>query len=144
MSLLVGCRQLFDVRQMAIGEFEAALLPDQITASIELLNAETFSVWADPRLVDSLSRSNISTVFLGGSYLEEDVLIAALQGAALGYDVRILADLSVARIELDRALVLDRLLQHGVVATTMRQAILEWAVSLGDAAAIHKARQLLT
>ncbi|MCA6121277.1 hypothetical protein J6500_05065 [Bradyrhizobium sp. WSM 1704] len=144
LSLLVGCRGLFNVRQIALGECEAGLLPDPVAASIEHLDADVFSLWADPRIAGYLATSDIGTVFLGGSYLEEDVLIAALQGAGYGYDVRILADLSIARSEIDRPLLLDRLAQHGIVATTMRQAALEWAVSLGDAAIIRKVRELLS
>jgi len=144
LSLLAGCQELFTVRQLAIGECEMALLPGQSVASIEHLEGEVLSFWEDLRLADRLSGADVGTIFLGGSYLEEDVLIAALQGAGRGYAIRILTDLSIARTEPDRILVFDRLAQHGVVATTVRQAVLEWAVSLGDAATIDKARRLLS
>ena len=61
-----------------------------------------------------------------------EVFIAALEAVRLGYDVRLLADLSVARRDTDRSLVLDRLALHGVLMTTVRQALLEWAVCLDD------------
>lgn len=71
-------------------------------------------------------------VFLGGAWLEEEVLIAALEGVRRGYDIRLLADLSVARLEIDRCLALDRLAMHGVPAMTLRQALLEWAAFVDD------------
>lgn len=80
----------------------------------------------------SLAASNVGAVFLGGAFLEEEVFIAALEGVKLGYDVRLLANLSMARHEGDRPLVLDRLALHGVLATTVRQALLEWAVCRDD------------
>jgi hypothetical protein len=57
--------------------------------------------------------------------------------------VRLLADLSIARIETDRTLVLDRLALHGVPAVTVRQALLEWATSLEDPILKQKVQQLL-
>jgi nicotinamidase-related amidase len=80
----------------------------------------------------SLAASNVGVIFLGGAWLEEEVFIAALEGVRFGYDVRVLADLSAARVETDRSLVLDRLALHGVLATTVRQTLLEWAVCLDD------------
>jgi hypothetical protein len=60
-------------------------------------------------------------IFRGGAFLEEIVFIAALEGVRLGYDVRLLADLSMARREAERAPVFDRLALHGVLTTTVPQ-----------------------
>ncbi|MEH2484132.1 hypothetical protein [Bradyrhizobium sp. AZCC 2230] len=70
-------------------------------------------------------------------------MIAALGGAKRGYDVRVFSDVTVARREADRSLVLDRLAHHGVLATTIGQALLEWSVSLDDPAVSARIQQLL-
>jgi hypothetical protein len=96
------------------------------------INAKPLSLWQDRTFTQSIGMSEASVVFLGGAWLEEEVLIAALEGVRRGYDVRLLADLSLARLETDRSLALDRLAMHGVPAMTLRQALLEWAAYLDD------------
>jgi hypothetical protein len=80
---------------------------------------------------------------LGGAWLEEDLFIAALEAVRRGYDVRLLADLSAARVDTDRTLVLDRLALHGVLATTVRQLLLEWAAFVNDPLLKRNVRELL-
>ena len=143
-ALLSACREVFSIPQIAIGEYEQDLLPDHIPASIERFHVEPLAVWRDPRLAARLTESGAAVVFLGGAFLEEEVLIAALEGVRHGYDIRLLLDLSVARDERDRSIALTRLAHHGVLATTLRQAFLEWAVSLGDQAISRKIRELLS
>lgn len=91
-----------------------------------------------------LVAADVGVIVLGGAWLEEEVFITALEGVRLGYDVRVLADLSIARLEVDRSLVLDRLALHGVLAMTVRQALLEWAVCLDDPVVKQKVRLLLS
>ena len=81
---------------------------------------------------------------IGGRADSHAKVIAALEGARLGYDVRVLADLTVARVEADRSLVLDRLALHGVLATTVRQTLLEWAICLDDPILKQRVLQLLS
>ncbi|KRR25227.1 hypothetical protein CQ14_09410 [Bradyrhizobium lablabi] len=85
------------------------------------IDAKPLSLWQDPTFSESAGISDASIIFLGGAWLEEDLLIAALEGVRRGYDVRLLADLSVPRLEIDRSLALDRLAIHGVPAMTLRQ-----------------------
>ncbi|MFH0299942.1 hypothetical protein AAFX91_22430 [Bradyrhizobium sp. 31Argb] len=142
--LLPVCHEFFAVPQFAVGAYERDALPDQITASLEHVDLDALTLWRDHRFAERLARADVSVIFLGGGFLEEEVLIAALEGARQGYDIRLLADLAVARLEADRALVLDRLAHHGIVATTIRQALLEWAVSLDDPAVSRKIQGLLS
>jgi hypothetical protein len=76
--------------------------------------------------------------------LEEELFIAALEAVRLGYDVHLLADLSLARSEADRSLVLDRLALHGVLATTVRQSMLEWTVCLDNPDSSRRIFKLLS
>ncbi|MBR0828560.1 hypothetical protein JQ596_23780 [Bradyrhizobium manausense] len=144
LALLPACRELFGIPQIAVGEYEPRILADHVAASIEHLDLDVLSLWRDPRLAARLAETRDVMVFLGGAFLEEEVLIAALEGARHGYDIRLLADLSVGRHEADRPLVLTRLAHHGILATTIRQALLEWSVSLGDQAVGQRVQQLLT
>jgi hypothetical protein len=143
LTLLPCCQEIFGVGQTAVGEYEPGRLAEQVARSIAPLPMDDLLLWRDHRFIDSLAASNVSVIFLGGAWLEEEVFIAALEGVRLGYDVRLLADLSVARFEADRTLVLDRLALHGVLMTTVRQALLEWVVSSDDPTSKQRVRQLL-
>ena len=144
LALLPACRDVFGVPEIAIGEYDQSILTDQIAASIEHLDIDFLSLWRDPRLAAQLAEAGVGVVFLGGAFLEEEVLIAALEGARRGYDIRLLSDLSVDRHEADRPLVLARLAHYGILATTIRQALLEWAVALGDDAVSRRILELLS
>ncbi|MCK1479465.1 hypothetical protein IVB27_33165 [Bradyrhizobium sp. 197] len=134
LALLPACLDVFGIRQIAVGEYQPGILPAHTTASTEHFDVDALYAWRDPRLAARLAESAAGVIFLGGAFLEEEVLIAALEGAEHGYDIRLLSDLSVARDEADRSIALPRLVHHGILATTIRQALLEWAVSLGDQA----------
>jgi hypothetical protein len=144
LALLPVCQDVFGVSQLAIGEYEPNQIPDEVARSILQMNIDGLSLWHDQEFTASLTASNVGVILLGGAWLEEEVFIAALQGVRLGYDVRVLADLSVARVETDRSLVLDRLALHGVLATTVRQTLLEWTVCLDDPILKQRVRQLLS
>ncbi len=144
LTLLPFCREMFGVVQTAVGDYEPSQLEEQVAHSITPLHIDDLSLWRDQHFTDSLVASNVSVIFLGGAWLEEEVFVAALEGVRLGYDVRLLADLSVPRLEADRPLVLDRLALHGVLTTTVRQALLEWAVSLDDPILKQRVRKLLS
>jgi hypothetical protein len=143
-SLLQPAFEILGVGVHAIGEYDSALLPEALAPSMTRLDGDGLSLWRNERFTASLAASNIGVMFLGGAFLEEEVFIAALEGVRLGYDVRLLADLSVARREMDRSLVLDRLALHGVLATTVRQALLEWAVCLDDPILKQRVLELLS
>ncbi|WP_050421221.1 hypothetical protein [Bradyrhizobium tropiciagri] len=142
LALLPAVFQVFSITLNLVGEHEPSWA-GQIPGVVTIPDADPLELWHDARFIASLTTSNTSLLFLGGAWLEEDVLIAALGGATLGYDVRILADLSMARLEADRQLVLDRLALHGILTTTLRQTLLEWAVCLGCPIARQHVQQLL-
>ncbi|WP_074816236.1 MULTISPECIES: hypothetical protein [Bradyrhizobium] len=108
------------------------------------MDVDPLRLWRDGSRALSLAMGKAGIVFLGGALLKEDVLIAALEGGAHGYDVRVLADLSVPRREGDRPLVFNPFALHGVLTITVRQALLEWAVSCDGPVAIGKVRPLLS
>ncbi len=108
------------------------------------LDVDAFSIWRDQRFTDNLASCETGIIFFAGSWLEEEIFIAALQAAERGYDVRLLSDLIAVRTGADRSLVFDRLALHGILATTLRQTLLEWAVCLHNPLLMQKVQQLLS
>jgi hypothetical protein len=146
LSLLRAGLELFAVPSTVVGECEpfGSRATEQPVRSMIQLDVDVLSIWQDRRFADSLVSSETRIIFLGGGWLEEEIFIAALQGAERGYDVRVVSDVVVARVESDRPLVFDRLALHGIVATTVRQTLLEWVVSLNDPLLKKKVQQLLS
>ena len=144
LTLLPAALEIFGVGVDAVGEYDSTQLPEALAPLIKPMDGDGLSLWRNERFTISLAASNAGVIFLGGAFLDEDVFITALEGVKLGYDMRLLADLSLARREADRSLVLDRLALHGVITTTVRQALLEWAVCLDDLLLKQKVRKLLS
>lgn len=94
-------------------------------------------------LISTLGAAGTSVLYLGGKWLEEEIFISAIGAAGLGYDVRVLIDVSKAKREIEREVALERLAQHSVLKSTVRQMLLEWAVALDDAAVSDRVRTLL-
>lgn len=143
-ALLAACQEVFGIPLIAVGEYDRDALSDRIAECIEHLDTDALSSWQSPRIAARLAASDPGVIFLGGAFLEEEVLIAALEGARHGYDIRLLADLSVGRYEADRPLVLARLAHYGILATTVRQTLFELAVSLGDQTISERVQDLLS
>jgi hypothetical protein len=144
LGLIPAIREIFGVMTHVAGDRHSPFLTDRIADAMTSLADDPIMLWHQDWWAAEAEASAIELVFLGGAWLEEDVLIAALLGAGQGYDVRLLADLTVARRAEDRQLVIDRLALHGIETTTLRQTMLEWASSLDDLAAIRSVRQLLS
>jgi hypothetical protein len=144
LSLLRAGLELFAVASIVVGEYQPFGTGAEVTDSVTGLDADVLSIWHDRRFTDALSSSDIGVILLGGSWLEEEITIVALQGVKLGYDVRLLSDLVRARVEEDRSLAFARLAAHGILATTVRQTLLEWAVRLDDALVKQRVQQLLS
>ncbi len=143
LALLPAAAEIFGVDVDVIGQYDPAQFPQRLASAIIPLKGDDLTLWRDSQFTASLKASGTNTVFVGGAFLEEHVLVTALEGARLGYDVRLLADLSPARVASDRALVVGRLALHGVVTTTVRQALLEWAVCLDDPILIKRVQMVL-
>ena len=145
-SLLRTGLETFAVPLTVVGECEALRdgVPEQLAPLMTQLDVDVLCIWQDRRFTDALASSETRIIFLGGGWLEEELFIVALQGAHRGYDVRLLSDTVVARVEADRPLVFHRLALHGILATTVRQTLLEWAVCRDDPLLKKKVQQLLS
>ena len=91
------------------------------------------SAWADTPLGAALAASDRSSLLLGGYWLDECVTFTALNALAEGYDVYLLTDASPPLDVNERYTAILRLVQAGVVPTTTKQAIREWAADIADA-----------
>lgn len=142
-SLLSAAHDIFGIRTCVVGANDATELAEN-GSFFSIVDDDPWRLWRDGSHALSFATGEAGIVFLGGAWLEEDVLIAALEAGAQGYDVRVLADLSVPRREADRPLVFNRLALHGVPTMTVRQALLEWALSCEGPVAMGRVRQLLS
>ncbi len=144
-SLLQTGLEMFAVASTLIGECQPfGIRGQQLVHSMTQLDVDALSIWHDRRFTDNLASRETGIIFFGGGWLEEDIFIAALQAAERGYDVRLLSDLIATRVDADRSLALDRMALHGILATTVRQMLLEWAVCLHDPLLTQKVQQLLS
>ena len=140
--LEAGCR-LFGVTPLAVGDGEPQAPAAGTLQVFERIPLDGLVPWKDPSFVERMAQDNLRFLYVAGAWLEEDVLVAALEGAGRGYDTRLLSDLSAARRESERKPVFDRVGLHGMLVTTVRQTLLEWAVCLGDSGLMQEIRQLL-
>lgn len=141
-SLLEAAREIFGIGLVPLGECGKALEHIEGTAQRPAeLNLDPLGVW--PGGVCPFAIDETGVIFVGGAWLEEDVLLTAIRAASFGYDVRLLMDLSRPRRPADRWLAIERLAMHGIPTMTLRQALLEWAVFTEDEARMAQVRALL-
>ena len=82
---------------------------------------------------------NRRKILLCGSYLEEQISVAAQYMLVVGYDVHLVRDLVLPRNASHTQFHDSRLVQFGAVMTTVKHLIYEWASSERD----QSARELL-
>jgi hypothetical protein len=109
----------------------------------QVLSGDAVNFWRDEDVTDRLGPPETQAVHIGGAWLEEDILVAALSAVRIGYDTRVLLDVSVARSLFDRASALERLTPHGVLMTTVRQTVIEWSLSAPDLGIGQQLREIL-
>ena len=112
-------------------------------ANCEVIPNDPVNVWRNQDMIDRLGPPETQVLYLGGAWLEEEVLIAALSSAHIGYDTRVFTDLSVLRSLLDRTPALDRLAQHGILTTTVRQTVMEWSLAAPNEDMARRLRAML-
>jgi len=112
-------------------------------AKCEVIPNDPVNIWRDQDMIARLGHPETQVLYLGGAWLEEEVLIAALSAARIGYDTRVFTDLSVLRSLLDRTPALDRLAQHGILTTTVRQTVMEWSLSAANKDLARRLRTML-
>ncbi|MET3996321.1 hypothetical protein ABID65_007997 [Bradyrhizobium sp. S3.9.2] len=80
LTLLPVCHEILGAKSIAVGEYLTDLLPVEVAASIEHLKSDALSPWRDPGFSAHFAEADVGIIFLGDGFLEEEVLIAALEG----------------------------------------------------------------
>ena len=132
-----------DIPARLLGAAEDVGLSFASVANCAVIPDDPVNVWRDHAMVDRLGPPETEVLYLGGAWLEEEVLIAALSAVRIGYDTRVFTDLSVLRSLLDRTPALDRLAQHGILTTTVRQTVMEWSLSAPNEDLARRLRAML-
>jgi hypothetical protein len=109
----------------------------------QILGDDAVGFWRDDNPIRRLGPFDSQVIYIGGAWLDQDVLAAALAAVHIGYDTRMLVDVSVARTRFERAWALERLEQHDVIMTTMRQTMTEWSLAAPDEATSRQLRDPL-
>jgi hypothetical protein len=109
----------------------------------QVLSGDAVNFWRDEDVTERLGSPETQAVHVGGAWLEEDILVAALSAVRIGYDTRVLLDVSIARSLFDRASALERLTPHGVLMTTVRQTVIEWSLNALDHNVGRQLREIL-
>ena len=89
--------------------------------------------WAETPLGLTLAKASRTSLLICGYWLDERITFTALNALGEGYDIYLVTDASPP-LEVDhRHIAILRLVQAGVVPTTTRQVIREWAGEIPDA-----------
>ena len=88
--------------------------------------------WGETPLGLALARASRSSLLICGYWLDECITFTALNALGEGYDIYLITDASPPLHVAERNMAILRLVQAGVVPTTTRQAIREWAGEISD------------
>ena len=98
------------------------------------------SPWAETPLGLALAKASRTSLIICGYWLDECITFTALNALGEGYDIFLLTDASPPLDAAERHMAILRLVQAGIVPTTTRQALREWAADISDE---HQRDQLL-
>ena len=90
--------------------------------------------WGETPLGLALASASRSSLLICGYWLDECITFTALNALAEGYDIYLLTDASPPLDIADGHTAITRLVQAGIVPTTTRQVIREWAAEIPDSA----------
>jgi nicotinamidase-related amidase len=89
-------------------------------------------LWAETPLALALAETSRTSLLICGYWLEEGITLTALNALGEGYDIFLLTDASPPLEAGERLMAILRLVQAGIVPTTTRQALREWAAEITD------------
>jgi|307.fasta_scaffold120476_1 hypothetical protein len=124
--------QVAGVSLRLLGDIGSASASFRSLANCQVLAGDPVRFWRDNDVGRRLGPADTQVIYVGGAWLDQDVLAAALSAVHIGYDTRVLVDVSIALTYFDRAWALERLEQHDVLITTMRQTMTEWSLAAPD------------
>jgi hypothetical protein len=89
--------------------------------------------WCETPLGLALARASRSSLLICGYWLDECVTFTSLNALGEGYDIYLLTDASPPLEVAEQHTAILRLVQAGIVPTTTRQVMREWAGDTSDA-----------
>jgi hypothetical protein len=142
-ALLRHFVQVSNASLRLLGDVGDAAASFRSLPNCQIITGDALTFWRDNDVGRRLGPYDTQVIYIGGAWLDQDVLGAALSVAEIGYDTRILVDVSVARTQFDRAWALERLQQHDILMTTMRQTMTEWSLAAPDETISQQLRDIL-
>jgi len=88
--------------------------------------------WGETPLGLALARASRSSLLICGYWLDECITFTSLNALGEGYDIYLITDASPPLDVAEKNIAILRLVQAGVVPTTTRQVIREWAGEISD------------
>lgn len=88
--------------------------------------------WAETPVGLALAKTSRTSLLICGYWLDECITFTALNALGEGYDIYLVADASPPLDVDQRHIAILRLVQAGVVPTTARQVVREWASEIPD------------
>lgn len=90
------------------------------------------SPWAETPVGLALAKTSRTSLLICGYWLDECITFTALNALGEGYDIFLLTDASPPLDAAERHMAILRLVQAGIVPTSTRQALREWAAEISD------------
>jgi hypothetical protein len=90
------------------------------------------SPWSETPLGLALAETSRTSLLICGYWLDECITFTALNALGEGYDIFLLTDASPPLDAGEGHMATLRLVQAGIVPTTTRQALREWAAEIAD------------
>jgi hypothetical protein len=141
--LLRHFAQVSQVSVRLLGDVGNAAASFRSLPKCQIIVDDAVSFWRSDVANRQLGHFDTQVLYIGGAWLDQDVLTAALAAVHIGYDTRVLVDVSVATTRFERQWALERLEQHDVLMTTMRQTMAEWSLATPDEATSRQLRSTL-
>jgi hypothetical protein len=95
-TLLRHSAQGSGVSVRLLGDVDQAAPSFQSLPNCQILSGDPMSFWRDSRASRRLGPPDAQVIYLGGAWLDQQVLAAALSAVHIGYDTRMLVDVSIA------------------------------------------------
>lgn len=141
--LLRHFAQVSQVSVRLLGDVGDAAASFRALPQCQIIVDDAVDFWRNDVAHRQLGDFDTRVLYIGGAWLDQDVLTAALAAVHIGYDTRVLVDVSVATTRFERGWALERLEQHDVLMTTMRQTMAEWSLATPDEATSRQLRSTL-
>jgi hypothetical protein len=89
------------------------------------------------------ANNNRLRLLVAGAYLEDEITVCALEALMEGYDVYLLNEIIISRSNQFHQVFSDRLMQAGVIPSTLRQLLYHWMTATVEPSRSEKLQKLI-